>query len=184
MTVPTPRAPAPAVKDHWDDDLVMGRAGDSYKQIAGDKYGSERYAQALMFYNRDHILATDATRKDPSTIVSNQRIYVPPLRVLQRDYESVIPPASEASTSRAPAAAPPPAGAASAPAANLPEKSYRVRGNGERFLTIARNMLGDENRWYEIYQLNTRFDPKLEIPGGTVLRMPGDAKIDPADMAK
>ena len=184
MTVSAPSTPAPALKDHWDDDLYIGQAGDSFKRISSDKYGSDRYAQALMFYNRDHVLASDATRHDPSTIVSNQRIFIPPARILQREYESVIPTESEAAANRT---APPPARPTTpgvSPAAGLPEKSYRVRGSGEMFLTIARNTLGDESRWPEIYNLNKRFEPTVEVPGGSVLRMPGDAKIDAADAAK
>jgi hypothetical protein len=183
MAAPVPSTPAPAQKDHWDDDLYVGQAGDTFKRIASDKYGSDRYGQALMFYNRDHVLASDATRRDPVTIMSNQRIYIPPVRILQREYESVIPSESEAAAARTgPAATRPPAPGTS-PAAGLPEKSYRVRGGGEMFLTIARNTLGNDLRWPEIYNLNQRFAPEVEVPGGTVLRMPGDAKIDPADTA-
>ncbi len=183
MTAPVPSAPAPAQKDHWDDDLYVGQAGDTYKRISNDKYGSDRYAEALMLYNRDHVLASDATRKDPSTILSNQRIYMPPARILQREYESVIPTESDAAAARTAPAATRPAVSGTSPAAGLPEKSYRVRGGGEMFLTIARNTLGNELRWPEIYNLNQRFQPEVAVPGGTVLRMPGDAKIDPADVA-
>ena len=55
-------------------------------------------------------------------------------------------------------------------------------GGGAMFLTIARTKLGDENRWPEIYLLNPSFETTNLIPGGTVLRMPGDAKLDPADI--
>jgi hypothetical protein len=183
MAAPAPSTPAPAQKDHWDDDMYVGQAGDTFKRIASDKYGSDRYAQALEYYNRDHVLATDATRRDPATIMSNQRIYIPPARILQREYESVIPSESEAAAGRTGPAATRPAAPGASPAAGLPEKSYRVRGGGEMFLTIARNTLGNDLRWPEIYNLNQRFAPEVEVPGGTILRMPGDAKIDPADVA-
>ncbi len=174
--------PPAAKKDNWDDRQYQSRQGETYQSIARDQYKSNRFAEALMDYNRDYPLATDTTRSNPTVIVPGQTIYLPPVRILQREYGSVIPEQSAAapvSPTSLPSVAGSPATLTSAP---LPEKRYRVRGGGAMFLTIARSTLGDDNRWPEIYRLNPSFDPKDPVPGGTVLRMPGDAKIDPADV--
>jgi hypothetical protein len=183
VNVPVPSVPVPSQKDHWDDELCFGQTSDTFATIAREKYHSERYADALMYYNRDHLLATEATKHNPGTIVQGQRIYLPPERILKRDYGAAILEESEVKTGRGVSPAKRPATTGANPSAPLPEKTYRVRGRGEMFLTIARNTLGNELRWSEIYQLNSRFEPTVEVPGGTVLRMPGDAKIDPADAA-
>ena len=102
MAVKAPIAPQ---QDNWDDDQFSSRPGDTYQNLAQEKYGSARYGQALMLYNRDYPLATPATQRNPETIVVGQTIYVPPIRILQRQYGSVIPDQS--------AAVPPPQGAES-----------------------------------------------------------------------
>jgi hypothetical protein len=182
MTVPVPLKSAPVQKDSWDDDLYVARTGDTYQTIARNYYKSEKYGQALMLYNRDYDgQATEASKRDPAAIAPGQKIYVPPERILKRDYGSVI--LDQPATSAATPSSPTPVAAATlgATTSTLPEKSYRVRGGGAMFLTIARSTLGNDERWPEIYRLNPSFDPTKFIPGGTVLRMPGDAKIDPAD---
>jgi hypothetical protein len=174
--------PPPAKKDNWDDRKYQSRQGDTYQSIARDQYNSDRFAEALMDYNRDYPLATDATRSNPSVIVPGQTIYLPPIRILQREYGSVIPEQSAAAPG-SPASRPTVAGSpAPAIAPSLPEKRYRVRGGGAMFYTIAQNTLGNGDEWHKIYLLNPSFDPQNPVPGGTVLRMPGDAKIDPADV--
>jgi hypothetical protein len=176
------KVPIAAQQDNWDDDQFSSRPGDTYQSLAQEKYGSARYGQALMLYNRDYPLATSATQRNPETIVAGQTIYVPPARILQRQYGSVIPDQSAAASPPLGNRAPAPTLPAVTAATPLPEKRYRVPGGGAMFLTIARTKLGDENRWPEIYRLNPSFEPTNLVPGGTVLRIPGDAKLDPADI--
>ena len=180
--VVAPTRTPPAQQGNWDDDLYQARSGETFPSIARDHYQSERYGQALMYYNRDYPLATVATQRDPATIAAGQRIYLPPTRILQRDYGSIIPDPSAAPPASAAGQPAAPAAVVSTATIPLPEKRYRVPGGGAMFLTIARSKLGDENRWPEIYRLNPSFEPTNLVPGGTVLRMPGDAKIDPADV--
>ena len=176
------KAPITPHVDSHSVDKFTSRTGDTYQSLAQEKYGSASYGQALMLYNRDYPMATDATKRDPETIVASQTIFIPPVRILQRDYGSVIPEQSAASAPAPGARVPAPTAPVVTTRAPLPEKRYRVPGGGAMFLTIARTKLGDENRWPEIYQLNPSFEPINLIPGGTVLRMPGDAKLDPADV--
>ena len=183
MAVTLPKSPPHPQQDDWDDDQFQSRAGDSWQSIARDVYRSDNYAQALMLYNRDYPTATPATQQHPETIVAGQKILVPPARILKRDYGSVIldqpatAPVVAADQTARPAA---PTGSTTAAQG---EKFYRVRGGGSHLYTIASDQLGNKERWAEIYKLNLRFDPAFPVPGGTVLRLPGDAKIDPADAA-
>jgi nucleoid-associated protein YgaU len=183
MPVPVPLKSVPVQKDSWDLEIYQARTGDTYQSIARGYYKSENYGKALMFFNRDYDgQEADTSKRDPAAIVPGQKIYIPPERILKRDYSSVIfdqPAGNAASTGGPSPTAAAPAGAGSGTQA---EKAYRVRGGGEWFLTIARNTLGNELRWPEIYILNRSFDSAKSIPGGTVLRMPADAKIDPADV--
>ena len=56
-------------------------------------------------------------------------------------------------------------------------KPYRVVGDGQMLIEIAQQTLGDRGRWSEIYRLNPEIRPELAIPGGTQLRLPGDARV-------
>lgn len=182
IPVAVPLRSVPVQKDSWDDDLYLARAGDTYQSIARDYYKSDKYGQALMLYNRDYDgQSPDASKRDPAAIVSGQKIFVPPERILKRDYSSVILDQPAGNAGSATGAVPSSAGQVGAAYGTKPEKTYRVRGSGEMFLTIARNTLGNEERWPEIYLLNKGFETTKFIPGGTILRLPGDAKVDPAD---
>jgi MraZ protein len=58
-----------------------------------------------------------------------------------------------------------------------PVQEYKVRGGGETFKGIARKTLGTSERWSDIHKLNPTFHADECIPGGTVLRIPGDACV-------
>jgi hypothetical protein len=176
--------------ESYDQFTPACKAGDTYVTISLKYYHSDKYAKALMLFNRDHPANQNQTF-DPETLKPGQTVFVPvDAAVLDRKYGTVIfdqpAPSIGAATGQpaaaARAAAPLTAQPAPAPS-TLPEKAYRVRGQNEMFLTIARATLGDENRWPEIYRLNTIYDPKDPIPSGKVLRMPGDARVDSADAA-
>jgi hypothetical protein len=92
-------------------------------------------------------------------------------------------PAPTSTTPAAPAASPaaapaPTASPASGAAAAAPEKRYRVDGNGEMVRDIAAKTLGNRDRSTDINLLNqNRINPEYPIPAGTVLRLPGDARV-------
>jgi hypothetical protein len=56
-------------------------------------------------------------------------------------------------------------------------KLYAVPAGGQQFYEIARDTLGDGNRWSEIYQLNQQYDPQLMVPAGTQLKLPPEAYV-------
>jgi nucleoid-associated protein YgaU len=153
-----------------------------------------------MLWNRNHPQASDGARQDPPILQPGQNVYIPPIRMLEKYHPAEIPESAAASPPASvppPPSAPPvgldvpraPAGVPVAatpslparPAPAAPEKSYRVRGNGEMFYNIAVRTLGSGDRWMEIFNLNKRYDPSQPIPAGTVLQLPKDARVEPAD---
>jgi len=166
-----------------DAKIYECRQGDTFASLAQAQYGSDKYGQALAQYNLDDP-GFGAGLQPGKTLQAGQRILIPQnAYTLEGKYASLIVdrPGAPAPVQTASATVMP--GNPNATATSLTgEKSYRVHTAGEMFLTIARNTLGNEDRWPEIYRLNPRFDPKDAVPGGSVLRMPGDARIDPVDM--
>jgi len=69
------------------------------------------------------------------------------------------------------AAAPPPALPTSV-ATSDNVRTYRVREGGEYVYQIAQNVLGDRNRWPEIYRLNSNLEPSRPYPAGVDIRVP------------
>jgi hypothetical protein len=55
-------------------------------------------------------------------------------------------------------------------------KIYRVPTDGLSLPTIARQLLGNERRWVEIYDLNPEVNAS-RVPAGTELRLPPDARL-------
>ena len=110
-----------------------------------------------------------------------QVVWVPPARILERDYADLItglqPLPADRSAPGVPTAIRP---ITSAPTGPL---LYKVRARGESLWEIARHTLNDSNQWAQILNLNRTLKPQPEIPlaPGTILRLPSEAKIDPGD---
>jgi hypothetical protein len=140
--------------ESYDEETYACQPTDSFRTISQTYYHSDRFERALLLFNRNHPLATEAVKQEPPALQQGQTVYIPPQRILERYYGMAIP--SDA----------PPA----------PPKSYKVGANGEMFLEIARRTLNDENRWADIYRLNPSYDPSQPIPAGSELRLPPDAR--------
>jgi len=139
-------------------------------------YGNDRYAAALLEYNRRHYLADVNIKADPPRLTPGQRVQVPPREVLDAQYAQLIrdnatlggghgvsiarPQPIIGSTATAP---PPNTRIVSAATADS-TKSYRVTGQGQMILEIARQTLGDSSRWPEIFRLNPNLQPQYPIP--------------------
>ncbi len=206
IRMPTATASAgngPAKVQSYDTETHSCKPGENtFADLSKSLYGSDKYAPALLLFNREHPLVGDSFRDSAPRLKPGQQVVVPPLWVLEQPRyanpppeprASVAPPSRPAAVTAPPApAAPPsvPAVAAPTPTPSLfnnssPPKTaavsgsrvYTVRGNGEMLYEIARQMLGDGKRWSEIYRLNPDIRPELAIPGGTQLRLPGDARI-------
>jgi nucleoid-associated protein YgaU len=167
----------------YDREVYTLRPGDSYATISNAKYGSPRYAEALALYNRE---------QNPrlSTPVAGQSVFVPPVDILERKYGSAITGergSSEAgrrdmATAFQPREARPGPGATSPersfPANGLNDKRYRVR-TGDTLWNIAKQTLGQGERWTEIMRMNRDVLPDINrLHDGLMLRLPVDAKVD------
>jgi hypothetical protein len=178
---------------------------DTFTDLSKSLYGSEKYASALLQFNRENPLVGDNFHDASPRLKPGQQVVVPPVWVLEEARYANPAPVAKASpepvrppiaVAPRPAVAPIPAAPASVPAVAAPvpapaaannpalktaagasPRVYHVRRNGEMLYEIARQALGDGKRWSEIYRLNPDIRPELAIPGGTQLRLPGDARI-------
>lgn len=264
----------PAAKvDSYDEETYLCKQGDKFEDISTKFYQTDKYAQALLLFNRNHPRAAAAVRQDPPALAAGQPVYIPPLRVLEKQFATAIPdhaplnpagilnspnpdsrnpatastgagatpggsagnqssslpdnritplpagigpnsdnqnggqyslpsdnrnrpqPTETGATSDAPAGNPyatrqdprnsvpvspmPGTLSPSRPGAQGQERTYQVPKNGETFWEISRKTLGNPNRWSEISRLNPQIKPQFPVPGGTNLRMPLDARVDP-----
>jgi nucleoid-associated protein YgaU len=177
--------------ESYDEEVYRCRPNDTFRSISAALYLSDRYERALLLYNRNHFLASDAVRQDPPVLQAGQTVYVPPTWLLEKQYPAVIPeraapppavtPAGlEAPQPIRPAFPPPrPVEPAAGGAGTLPagEPLYRVRNPDERLWAIARRTLGKAERWTDLYRLNPRLDPAQPVPVNTVLRLPSGAQV-------
>src|SRR5262249_44618752 len=131
-----------------------------------------KYAQALQLFNRNDSLLTDMGRDNE--LKQGQTISLPPAHILEKRYSHVIAdptqvrPGTPADPSRKISVATTP-----------PTVSYQVAASGETMREIARKQLGNGERWNEIARLNPSHRPEYQVPAGTVLPLPGDAKPTP-----
>ena len=174
----TPAAAATAQAESWDEETYLCRENDSFKSISERFYRTDRYERALLLFNRNHPLAADWTRQDAPTLPVGQAVYIPPSHMLDKRYTGSIPGLTMLPERDAAAA-----GGSGAANSKKPEgyQRYKVRPGGEKFLEIARRTLNSSERWSEIYRLNRLYKPNDLIPAGTILWLPADARLEPAD---
>jgi hypothetical protein len=84
------RAASMPTVESYDEETYRVRAGDTFESISRVHYQSEKYAKALLFFNRSHPLAGDAFRQDQPVLQAGQPIYLPPTSILEKRYGNVI----------------------------------------------------------------------------------------------
>lgn len=150
----------------YDVDLYELKANDTWETISQEFYNDKRYAAALQAANSNKPL-------------SGGMVDIPPIYVLKQKFQA--PAGTRAPTSQVvPPASPPPSWtpASTTPATSSSgSKTYKVPPGGITMRAIARNFLGNEQRWQEIYNLNPQWRPDAAIPEGTEVRLPMDAKL-------
>jgi hypothetical protein len=178
-------APPVKVQESEAANYNVTAEAQTLEAISKLKYGSEKYARAIRLYN-GKFLNDDVSETTPLKV--GQRLLIPPAQVLEKEYPSEIQnyqPARPA-VATGPVTDAAPLGSAFAPSAGPPVNlgrpsmdktvNYTVRPGGEHMWEIARDHLGDGRRWSEIYRLNPSIPPEQPVPGGTVLRLPADAR--------
>jgi hypothetical protein len=165
------RSSQPDVVSYAEDSYVAA-AGDTFQSISKAKYGTEAYGQALYLFNRSHPLAGDELLQS-AALRAKQTVYLPPGQVLKSRYASVI---NDGGT---PAASGVAVGTTARRADAFPAaaRTYRVAPGGEKVYDIARNLLGDGNRWPEIQKLNPGWNWEMPIPADVSLQVPADARL-------
>jgi hypothetical protein len=186
-----PAAPVVPEVESYDEETYLCRPNDTFRTISLQFYNADKYERALLLFNRNHPRAAEGVRLEPPVLAVGQPVYIPPMRILEKQYAASIPnlaplPAAPAPPA-SPGAAPGPRPAASAPAPTLPplttwsnpggEPRYRVGRDGEKFRDIARQTLNNPDRWWDIWRLNPAYNPNSAVPAGTLLRLPADARI-------
>ena len=181
----------PQVKQYDINAYSIKPEDRSFADISQNLYGNAKYAQALVLFNRDHPQATEGIRQEPPQLRPGTPIFFPPKEILESKYASTLtsptPPSPANSSPASVLGSPTPltavtpgnpsSVAAPPPGTNVwteagGGKNYRVGNNPEHIREIARTVLGDPEKWSEIYRLNHSVDPAYPIPAGTVLKLP------------
>jgi hypothetical protein len=180
IVVPAPPGSRPLVNivpqvESYDEETYVCKQADTFRSICRDYYRAETYERALLLFNRNHPRAADGLRQDPPVLKAGQPVFIPPLRILEKQYPSAIPqqPAGAEPASRT---------SGTAAAVTLAAPRYCVRQGGEMVLAVAQRTLGKGDRWMDILRLNPGLNPMYPIPAGTVLQLPADARVEPADV--
>jgi nucleoid-associated protein YgaU len=165
-------AGVPALVDSYDEEAYICRLNDTFETICEQFYHAKKYDRALFLFNRNHPRGAESLRQDPPRLVEGQPIYIPPLRILEKQFASAI------ADMPSPQNSGPPSAAGSGSSGRL----YRVRAGSEGFWQIAQRTLGKGERWIDIWRLNAKYRPEDSLPGGTVLQLPPDAQVEPQDV--
>jgi hypothetical protein len=157
--------------ESFDEETHTCKPTDTFQTISQEKYHSDRYAAALLMFNRGHPLAADGVRSEPPVLRPGQPVFIPPVEILQKRYSALI-------TDPGPLARPP----AHAPGHTIPgparvnpisERTYQVQGRPETFIEIAKKVFSNPNRWWDIAQLNPQHkNPNEPLAVNTVIRLP------------
>jgi hypothetical protein len=184
--LPAAGADLPKVIGHSDAVHRIEPGQTTFAQLSERWYGSDKYAQALLEYNRQHLLnrANTDLRRDPPVLQANQAIYYPAHDVLESTFAALIKapvPAAPAAPSSGPPVVqispPTPLAGPSAGGTADATVAYRVP-QADHILRIAQQTLGSMDAWREIVRLNPSLRTDLPIPAGTVLRLPAKARVN------
>ncbi len=177
----------PVLQNSVREDRAL--AGEvNFSQVAKRLYDNDRLGEALWAYNRDR---NGFLREGPGgtapRLNPGDKILVPPLNILERELASTTPATiNPASGTRLPdspirVGQPTPIPAFNPSPAQTQtsddSKAYKVAAGGQHILEVARQTLGDQNRWPEIYRLNPDVDPRYPIQAGRVIRLPANARL-------
>lgn len=148
-----PPFPETQPRTTFDVDLHNPSATDTYESISLEFYNDRRFANALRAFNRNQPLQ------------GGRMVEIPPLHILRKQFPGLIS-GGAANTGAQWGAAdrldpPPPA-----------RTTFVVPPGGLTMKEIARRMLGSEQRWSEIWDLNPQYSPSALLPAGTELKMP------------
>ncbi|MBM3979624.1 MAG: hypothetical protein FJ304_04955 [Planctomycetes bacterium] len=161
-TDPKPFVPEVLPKTNFDVDLYEPRASDTYDSISQEFYNDRRFAAALRAFNRNQALT------------AVRYVEVPPIHVLRRQFGGQVGAAPSGTGTGAPqwgAADPTP------PPAARGRTTFVVPPGGMTMRAVARETLGSDLRWNDIYDLNPQFKPSELIPAGTELKVPPGARV-------
>jgi nucleoid-associated protein YgaU len=184
-TTPSLAVPAvgarPTVESFTEQEYVV-KPADTFEKISKQFYDTPDYAEALRLYNRNDSLLSDLGRDGSSVLKPGLHLSIPQWEILKKRYGDTIPAVRPAGTT-APAPGSetsnkvPLAPKEAAPPASKPV-TYRVpAGAGQGMYEMAKELLGNGDRWMEIRNLNQQYDPSLKIPAGKEVRLPADARV-------
>jgi hypothetical protein len=127
-------------------------------------------------------LITASPSPSPSAVPPPQYVSVTPLKPVPPPDQSAPPPPPAQQGGWTNADPPQPSLNKDAPAtagqgAVGNTKPYWVPAGGKYYFEIARETLGDGQRWGDIWRLNSNYPPENQIPAGTQLRLPSDARV-------
>jgi hypothetical protein len=186
----------PIVRDVGGDAYVCQSVDTSFAILSMRFYGTEKYADALLQYNRAHarnISNGTALLANPPRLSAGQMVLHPPASAL----ETAAPrPAATIPAAAIPAPTNPMATIPSQPMVNLarpspldpgvaPAAAPSISGGrtyvvktpgGESILDIAERALGSRSRWPDVWgvnQGNPAVRPPALVPAGTELKLPG-----------
>jgi hypothetical protein len=163
--------------ESYDEETYQAHPGDTLAKISKAYYNTEKYERALLLFNRNHPQAADTFRQDAPTLKPGDPVYIPPLRILEKQYGTAVPGYTPANAALGAGATTP---ASTAPSTAY--RQYRVRkAGGESIREIALRTLNSGDRWTDIFNLNPQIRPEYPIPADTVLWMPADARVDAAN---
>jgi nucleoid-associated protein YgaU len=177
-------ASRPLISSTHDAQRVVGEReitvtlSDSFWSISEREYGTSRYFTALARYNQDRVAK-------PEHLQSGMKIIIPPPEVLEDRFPQLFRRTAEGNSTISPISGVTSSAAAEPGLFLDPQQRpfYRV-GEQDTLSSIARQHLGRESRWAEIYELN---EDRLKSPSaltiGTELKLPTDAsgvRVSPA----